>query len=162
MPAGATYTPLATTTLGSATTSYTFSSISGSYTDLVVIFSGKQGTATDFFSIQVNGDTGSNYSLSDFYGSGSSAGAFRASNVTKMGRLPVVQDSMARINFMNYSNTTTYKTILSRGDSAADSTHAVVGLWRSTSAITSITLVFDSGGTFAAGSQFTLYGIAAA
>lgn len=162
MAAGSAYTPIATTTLGSAAASYTFSSIPSTYTDLVVIFSGKQGTSTDFFSIQVNGDTGSNYSLTDLYGTGASAGSFRASNVTKIGRLPVVNDSMAKINIMNYSNTTTYKTILSRGDSAADSTHAVVGLWRSTAAINSVTLVFDSGGTFATGSTFTLYGIAAA
>jgi hypothetical protein len=31
-----TYTPIATTTLGSAAASYTFSSISGTYTDLVL------------------------------------------------------------------------------------------------------------------------------
>jgi hypothetical protein len=33
-----TYEPIATTTLGSATSTVTFSSISGSYTDLVAVF----------------------------------------------------------------------------------------------------------------------------
>ena len=35
MAAGSTYTPIATTTLGSNVASYTFSSIAGTYTDLV-------------------------------------------------------------------------------------------------------------------------------
>ena len=41
MAAGSTYTPIATTTLGSAQADVTFSSISGSYTDLVLIIGGK-------------------------------------------------------------------------------------------------------------------------
>ena len=34
----ATYEPIATTTLGSAASTITFSSISGSYTDLILVF----------------------------------------------------------------------------------------------------------------------------
>ena len=39
MAAGATYEPIATNTLGSAAASVTFSGISGSYTDLILITS---------------------------------------------------------------------------------------------------------------------------
>lgn len=160
MAAGGTYDVIATTTLGSTASSYTFSSIPGTYTDLVIVFSGN-GSPTDFFSIRFNGDTTTAYSVVDFYGTGASAASFRANNVTKMSRLPVVNNSIAKINVMNYANTTTFKTVLSRGDSTSDSTHTVAGLWRSGSAITSVTLVHDAG-SFSVGSTFTLYGITAA
>ena len=41
-----TYEPIATNTLGSAAASVTFSSISGTYTDLVVVVSGNGAVAT--------------------------------------------------------------------------------------------------------------------
>jgi hypothetical protein len=160
MPAGSTYTPIATTTLGSAQNTITFSSIAGTYTDLVVIYSGSS-TVSDFFSIRFNGDTGSNYSLTDLYGTGSSANSARFSNQTKISRNEAVGQSNAIINIMNYSNTTTYKTVLTRSNSAADAAFAVVGLWRNTAAITSVSLIHD-GANFATGSMFTLYGIASA
>jgi hypothetical protein len=62
---------------------------------------------------------------------------------------------------MNYRNSTTYKTVLSRYDDATKSTGAEVGLWRNTAAITSV-LMKPGTGSFAAGSTFTIYGIAAA
>ncbi len=61
----ATYEPLATTTLGSAASSVTFSSISGSYTDLVVVFSGTAGGGNSNLILTFNSDTGSNYSWTD-------------------------------------------------------------------------------------------------
>ena len=65
------------------------------------------------------------------------------------------------VQFMNYSNTTTNKTVLSRANNAATGTDAIVNLWRSTAAITSI-YVYVPSGNFATGSTFTLYGILAA
>jgi hypothetical protein len=62
---------------------------------------------------------------------------------------------------MNYSNATTYKTALAR-TSEDGVAAAYVGLWRSTSAITSITIDKGSSDNFASGSTFTLYGIKAA
>jgi hypothetical protein len=62
---------------------------------------------------------------------------------------------------MNYSNTTTYKAVLMRSDNADTATMANVGLWRSSTAIYQIDLV-TSTSTFASGTTFTLYGIAAA
>jgi hypothetical protein len=66
------------------------------------------------------------------------------------------------IHFMNYSNTTTYKSLLARGNNAASGTDAIASLWRSTAAITSITFNLQTGGTFDIGSTITLYGITAA
>ena len=65
---------------------------------------------------------------------------------------------------MNYSNTTTNKTVLARGNRASSGVVAQVGMWGNTSAITSITIdnVDSASANFVAGSTFTLYGIKAA
>ena len=60
---------------------------------------------------------------------------------------------------MNYANTTTYKTTLVRHNNVSQTVSAVVNLWRSTSAITSITLSNESATNFDVGATFTLYGI---
>jgi len=64
---------------------------------------------------------------------------------------------------MNYSNSSIYKTILSRGSNAdsGGGVDVIVNFWRNTNAITTI-LVSTTGGNFMTGSMFTLYGIAAA
>ena len=62
MAAGATYYPIATTTLSSATNSVSFSSISGSYTDIVIVFNGAASTSGVTCNVQFNSDTGTNYS----------------------------------------------------------------------------------------------------
>ena len=172
-----TYEPIATTTLGSATASVTFSSISGTYTDLVlVIFAATTHTSSTFTSLQFNGDTGTNYSATELYGTGTSALSGRDSNVARgwMGLdisiSNTVGDSVTTAHIMNYSNTTTYKTFLSRSNRASSSldysgTNATVALWRNTAAITSIAVKNSRGGVeynFSTGSTFTLYGIKAA
>jgi hypothetical protein len=63
---------------------------------------------------------------------------------------------------MNYANTTTYKTVLTRANAAASGVDASVGLWGSTAAITSITFDLPLVRTISTGSTFTLYGIKAA
>ena len=84
MAAGSTYTPIATNTLGSAQASVTFSSISGSYTDLVLIINaGTSDASEQDCLIRVNGDTGSNYSATYMYGTGSSAASGRNANQTE-------------------------------------------------------------------------------
>lgn len=174
MPAGSTYTPIATTTLGSAANTLTFSSISGSYTDIVAICSVKGTTGTnEVIRAQVNGDTGNNYSYTFLQGSATD-GAYsaRASNTSLIlvqannNGVPTPSNTFGTFitHFMNYSNTTTNKTILSRGNalgSPGDASGASVSLWRSTAAITSIRF-YIAAGNFDTGSTFTLYGIASA
>lgn len=170
MAAGSTYTPIATTTLGSAANSYTFTSIPTTYTDLVLIVSAQGSTAAQNLLCQVgNGsvDTGTNYSSTWLSGNGSAASSSRLS-----GRINAVLDSVGYppisgsfntliANFQNYSNTTTYKTLISRSGSAPTGTDAIVSLWRSTSAINTIKVYLLSN-NLAVGTTLTLYGIAAA
>lgn len=158
----ATYEPIATTTLGSAASSVTFSSISGSYTDLVLVINGTV-TGGVAATLQFNGDTGSNYSQTNLYGDGSSAGSGRQSSITSApaGSLGTTQSNTI-IQIMNYSNTTTYKTVLSRGSNTTGFAIARVNLWRSTSAITSIVCALTSSADYNSGTMLTLYGIKAA
>lgn len=162
-----TYTPIATNTLGSAASSVTFSSISGTYTDLVLIMNlGTSTTNADVY-INLNGDNGSNYSRTVLYGTGSTAGSTRGTNDTRFnltyyGNPTTAFSWIGIVNFMNYSNTTTYKTFLSKATNA--DTYGVndqVGLWRSTAAITSM-VISNPFGNFNTGATFTLYGIKAA
>ena len=161
MPAGATYNCIATTTLGSSQSSVTFSSISSTYTDLVLIISTKT-SAGNAMTYQLNTDsTASNYSQTAVGGDGASAFTFRQS-LNTLGAANSSGFNMYKFNFQNYSNTTTFKTVLASGGQASADTRAAVSLWRNTSAINQIILAMYSGETFQSGSTFTLYGIAAA
>ena len=162
MPAGSTYTPIATTTLGSSAASYTFSSISGTYTDLILVIAGTLTSSSSVY-LQVNGDTATNYSRTFLQGNGTSATSGRDSsqNYMALGYLNSTAQGNCIFQLQNYSNTTTNKTVLCRAGVADDLTRAMVGLWRSTSAITSI-LAAPVSGSFATGTSLTLYGIASA
>ena len=159
----ATYEKIATTTLSTTTATVTFSSISGSYTDLVLVENGQSSTGGVYTRIRFNSDTGSNYSATYIYGNGTAAGSDTYSNMTF---IPVAYVASVETNFnhntiiniQNYSNSTTYKTVLARSNNAATATDATAALWRSTSAITSIEYYLNSG-SWATGSTFTLYGI---
>lgn len=162
MPAGSTYEPIATTTLGSATATVTFSSISGSYTDLIVIFNGSITSGLDAIGVRANNDTGNNYSRTVLSGDGSSASSFNETNVSSMQiGMMGTENSNTIFQIQNYSNATTYKTFLSRANSPSNRLRACVGLWRSTAAINRLDFIAPSS-TFISGSTFTLYGILAA
>ena len=160
MPAGSTYTPLASTTLGSAVASYTFSSIPSTYTDLIVVIN-PNTASVDNMNIRFNGDTGTNYSNTFLFGDGSTALSTRGTNRTTIAGTASGGWEIVRWNVMNYSNTTTYKTVLNRMDDASVYVATNVGLWRSTAAINSITIVAGTG-NLPVGLMATLYGIASA
>jgi hypothetical protein len=163
-----TYVPIATQTLGTAASSVTFSSIAGTYTDLVIV-TNFAITADNNYAhyVQVNGDTGTNYSRTILYGDGTNAGSARQSGNpscyfgTWNTDMDTVDRAVTTIFFNNYSNTTTYKTIMGRYNVASKETGVAVGTWRNTAAITSINIA-TGGSTYIVGSTFTLYGIAAA
>jgi len=167
MAAGQTYVPIATTTLGSAAASYTFSSIPSTYTDLVLITN--YGLSADADStLYVNGvNTGTSYSETYLRGDGLTASSGRRSNQPRwiLGlasvTVPTTLSTTEIHQFQNYSNTTTYKTVLSRINNGGVQVAARVGLYSSTSAISSIT-VGGISANLLAGSTFTIYGISAA
>jgi len=158
-----TYTPIARQVLASTTASVTFNSFSG-YTDLVIITNaGNTSGSIQDLQMRINGDTGGNYSQTTIIGDGASATSNRTSNGVLVGAgfpTSTNQTSVSITQFQNYSNSTTYKAFLTRGNHASTYVFASVGTWRSTNAITSISL-FPASGSFTVGSTLTLYGIKA-
>jgi hypothetical protein len=165
----ATYSLIASYTVPSATANYTFSSIPITFTDLVLVVSAATSSIADL-DIQVgNGsvDTGSSYSRTWLQGNGSAASSGRGSNENSTrvntgngGYLETtLGTSIQTISFLDYSNTSTYKTLLTRPGNAAGGVSAIVHLWRSTAAINTIKLIPTS--NFITGSTLKLYGIQA-
>lgn len=170
-----TYTPIATQTLTSNQATVTFSSISNTYTDLVLVAVVRTDRAAhdDIMGVQFNGDTATNYSTTILSGNGTSSSSTRQSTVayvtSRVGAASATAGVWTPVIFsiQNYSNTTTNKTTLCRynepiSGGADYGVGATVGLWRSTAAISSILLKPISGINFIANSTFTLYGIKAA
>lgn len=163
-----TYEPLATTTLSSNTTNITYSSISGSYTDLILICQYASQISNYNFFLRFNSDSGNNYSDTVVVGQ-ASASSTRLSNYSSIlmtqyygAGTTLAKPGTTIANIMDYANTTTYKTCLFRDNAITDAgamqTGAGVGLWRNTAAINSITFGTNSG-YLVAGTTATLYGI---
>jgi hypothetical protein len=173
MPAGSTYSTIATTTIANNTTnSYTFSSIPTTYTDLILIVNGSlygSPNRTSFVIQLGNGsvDTGTNYSSTWVAGNGTTAVSSRYSNGSNLltGHISEAMGTTI-VQFMNYANTSTYKTVLARGNSLGQvgsfDVGAFASLWRSTSAINTMKIYPNDGSFYTSGTTLTLYGIAAA
>ena len=161
-----TYEPIATSTLGSAAASITFSSIPATYTDLrFTLVVNTTTTGSEGIRLQYNNDTSTNYSDTYLSGNGSSAVSGR--------------DTSASYIILHYDGTSTtiptfyfgdvfsyagstFKTALTGSSEDKNGSGNVtrnVGLWRSTSAITTLKLGNAGGGNFNAGTIATLYGI---
>ena len=170
MAAGATFSPIATTTLGSAQASYTFNSIPSTYTDLVLVANYIATTAGNTIRMTFNNDAGTNYSKTYVGGYSTPTSGYGSTRFTsynyifnawQVGAAGTTSPNPTIFNIMNYSNSTTYKTTLFRFntlDSTLAEVSAEVGLWRNTAAINRIDLT-SSATTFAVGSTFTLWGI---
>jgi hypothetical protein len=160
-----TYEPIQTQTVGTATTTVTFSSIPQTYTDLVLIVSADVTSAGQNLYLTFNSDTSTTYSRTFLYGNGTSAISARN---TLQPAIPLSEfagsgsGSHTIANIMNYANTTTLKTVIHRGGYAGNITAVTAGLWPSTAAITSLSCVPTGGTTWIVGSIFTLFGIKAA
>jgi hypothetical protein len=168
----ATYIPIATQTLSSTAGIVTFANIPQTYKDLVLVQSARVSTTYDITAIRVNSVT-SGYSgiyaytdgSSNASGQGSSEISMRAGYVPGTGSPYVNEWSNEVYTFFDYTNTAYYKTALSRcafitGAGTGFNVHMKTTTIPTTGAITQITSQTANGGNWAAGSTFTLYGIA--
>ena len=152
------YTVIDSQVLATSAASVTFSSIPGGYKDLILV-SNHATTGGADIRFRVNGDTGSNYSWVQMYGTGSSA----TSNNTTSDHFfdygtPTSLGATISIQFMDYAAIDKHKSVLARRDWASATTLAAAGRWANTSAITTI-LAYTAAGSFAAGSTFHLLGV---
>jgi len=162
-----TYEPIATTTLGSAATTITFSSIPATFTDLRLVWTVRATSSSNFPLVTFNNDTGTNYSWTRLYGDGTSAASQRNTSRAGIGILWLTEVSSAADTFnlltldvFSYAGST-YKTSLTTASADKNGSGTVeraVALWQSTSAINRLDLTASSS-TFTAGTTATLYGI---
>lgn len=165
----ATYEPIATTTLGTAATSITFSSISSAYTDLKLIINWQStSTAETNLFMTFNSDTGANYSHTRLVGSGESATSGRSSSQTSLfiGKQNASTTSVFRMNeidIFSYAGSTnkTFLNAHATDNNDGGFVYRFVNLWRNTAAINNIS-IFQSGSNLNVGTTVTLYGIKAA
>jgi hypothetical protein len=171
MPAGSTYSTIATQTLGSAASSVTFSSIPQTFTDLILVsnqfYVSTGGDRSASFQVG-NGsvNTGSNYGWTflDTYPGTISSGNSNNSTFglhSYTASIPTTIPLTCTMQLMNYSSTATNKSFLHRFSASNTITGAYINIWQQTTAINIITIT-AGGADFATGSSFTLYGIAAA
>ena len=161
---------IATTTLSSAAASITFSGIPATYTDLrLVWFSNNTRSGGGGYQVLLNGDSGANYSQTTLRGDGTSVSSSRITNANQIdGWLDQYGSAipnnflLGTYDFFSYAGSTN-KTCLVTGSydyNGSGSVIRFVNLWRSTTAINSITFnAIFSGTNFAAGTTATLYGI---
>lgn len=160
-----TYDPIATTTLGSAAASITFSSIAATYTDLILVATGVTTDNAVAIFLRFNSDTSSVYSQTRVGGDGSTASsgqntALSFLSATGFSGSSSTIPSTRTINVFSYAGST-FKTTLgfvSEDKNGSGAVTNAVGLWRNTAAITSISLT-PSSGNLATGYTATLYGV---
>ena len=149
--------------VGTGQTTITFNNIPQTFQDLMLVEFVVFTTNADQCQLSTN-ISGTVYSSTNLWGNGSAASSARFTNNGTIGSAPGVGNSNAQPlslirHFLNYSNTTTNKTMLQRAAqdlNGSGTTWLTVGLMGGTSAKNSISLL--SGG-YAAGSTFALYGI---
>ena len=159
----ATYEPIATTTLGSAAATITFSSIPATYTDLRVALVGNSITSASPTLMRFNNDSGTNYSWTRLLGDGSTTFSSALTSQTS-GQLSTTytgsNPSATFVDVFSYAGSTN-KTFLANGNYDQNGSGGVgryVNLWRNTAAINRIDLLL-SGASFATGTTATIYGI---
>ncbi len=163
-----TYEKIATTTLATASTIITFSSIPNTFTDLIVVGKSNQttGGAASFW-MRFNGDSANNYGLIRLYYNGTGSPGTDSSN-SNSGYAGIIDSgsiddgSTFEYQIYDYSNTTTYKTSVCRTDNGSSGVYQSVyaHLWLNTAAINSITI--EASNSMVVGTSFTIYGIKAA
>jgi hypothetical protein len=167
----ATYTLISSNVLASSAASVTFSAIPATYTDLVVRASLRSDFANtiELIKITINANSGSLYSMTGVYGTGSAPASDRDSG-TSLNFDPIDAANNTANTFGNYelyipsylaSQNKPVGTFAVYEQNSTDNNRvqANAGLFRDTAAITSLAFAPRYGSNFVTGSSFYLYGI---
>jgi hypothetical protein len=159
---GGGFTSLATGTLSGA--SVTISSISGSYTNLMLFVQNQFTSSNGDLTLRLNGSTASEYNYAFARSSGNtvSVGELQPSIVINQSSGTADTNSSATVTIFNYANATAYKNIAfttasSSSVGTARVTNGGANWSGSTNAITSIEMLPSSGSW--GGGTYTLYGV---
>lgn len=156
------------------TTTATFSSIPSTYKHLVIhahAQDGRTNNPIDGGYVRYNGDTGGNYRYSYTNASVTThSGGSQGNNATFMmfGAIGTLQGGdgfgAGLMYIFDYASTTLWKTMVQVSGAANDTAYGEImiggGLWKSASAITSISIVTETGSNYSTGTRFDLYGLA--
>jgi hypothetical protein len=153
------------TLYGNGTSSITFSSIPSTYTHLQIRANVLSGAT--YSDIQINSDTGANYSWHQLYGTGASVSAAGGGSANQIYALQMngstTYPTVGIIDILDYANTNKYKTVrmlAGLDTNGGGELYYRSGAWLNTNAISTLTIRAISGtATFASGSTFELYGI---
>ena len=155
---------LASTTLGSAAASVTFSSISGSFSQLriaCICRSAHTSTWYDLIFMQFNNDTGSNYQIDTVTGLTYITVGYIGAAISRAA--PYFSAPECQIN--GYSNSNWYTATgwqhytITSDTQYTSATYQTGGVWSNTATVTSVKLYLHSASNFVANSTFRLYGI---
>lgn len=160
-----TYTPIATVTVGSGgAANIEFTSIPSTYTDLLMVYSGRSEDIYYYGQMYFNGST-SSYSRRALFGDGSSTQTAAYSNEYTLLVTPNSYTSSTFSNVMvyipNYRSSNNKAFVVDgvlENNATSSYNYFYAGLWSNTAAITSIKMD-PEGGNFAQYSTATLYGI---
>lgn len=158
-----TYTPIASVTLTSATSSVLFNNLpTTGFRDLVLTFQASTTAAGVGVRFRPNSDAG-NASSVYMYGVNASTVASSTASVMDIFYTDATTPYSGTLQIMDYARTDKHKTALIRSGSGSSTNGSFVWAfahrWASTAPITSFELVTSSS-TLTAGSTFNLFGIA--
>jgi hypothetical protein len=157
-----TYEPIATTTLGSAAASVSFSSIPATYTDLRLVVTGGTSVSGTYAWLRFNSDSAANYSNTriDGDGAGAASGGNAGSTFMRVATALDTNPNLIIANILSYAGSTNKTALIetSADQNGSGRVTRVVGMWRNTAAITTVLCSVNSG-NFNAGTTATLYGI---
>jgi hypothetical protein len=168
--------PLQVVTVGAAgATSVSFTNIPSTYTHLQIrgiVRSTTSGTSIgDNVDLRINSDSGSNYARHLLQGDGSTTATSTntSGSLTRISVAPragVTSNTYTALicDILDYANTNKYKTLRTLSGVDANGSGIVFlisGLWMSTSAVTSITILPEAN-SFTQYSQFAIYGVKSA
>lgn len=168
----ATYTLISSNVLSGSAASVTFSSIPSTYTDLVLKASARTDRADyeDYCYVRFNGDSSALYSLTDLKGQAGSASSTRFSSVTGDFFFYATASTATSNTFgseeiyipsytVSQSKPFSLFTVSENNSSTNSTIDVNAGLYRSNTAISSITIQSYNSANFVSGSSFALYGI---
>lgn len=174
---GTSFEWISSITVGSlGASSVSFTEIPQGYRHLQIRSVGRtnRGTyAIDDLKITFNNDTGNNYAWHGLYGTGTAAGSIATTSTSGIVAYSTFGTTVATnlwgpsiVDILDYSNTTKNKTVRILGGTDSNNTGTVPGyiglysgLWMSTAAINSLTIVSNQAAIFQQHSTFSLYGI---